>query len=138
MTYGYNAGGLRVWSQVSGGSKTFYIFSGSTLLGEVQNGIPAVAYTWGASGLVSERLLSANKSLWYCFGPQGETRQLTDSAGAVADTYLYSPYGTLRFLSFSLYPRCSLMLTHNSTSIPAPTTRLNTRDTVPMKSDDAE
>ena len=95
MTYGYNAGGLRVWSQASGAIKTFYIFSGSTLVGEVQNGVPAVAYTWGASGLVSERLLSQNRSLWYAYGPQGETRQLTDSAGAVADTYLYSPYGTL-------------------------------------------
>ena len=94
-TYGYNAGGLRVWSQASGGSKTFYIFSGSTLVGEVQSGIPAVAYTWGASGLVSERLLSANRSLWYAYGPQGETRQLTNSAGAVVDTYAYSPYGVL-------------------------------------------
>ena len=94
-TYGYGAGGLRVWSQASGAGKTFYVFSGSALLGEVQNGVPAVAYTWGASGLVSERLLGQNKSLWYAYGPQGETRQLTDSSGAVADTYLYSPYGTL-------------------------------------------
>ena len=60
-----------------------------------QCGVPSAAYTQGANGLVGERLLGQNRSLWYAFGPQGETRQLTDSSGNVADTYLYSPYGTL-------------------------------------------
>src|SRR5262249_6575584 len=43
--------------------------------------------------LVSERLPASNKSLWYAFGPQGETRQLTDSNGNVVDTYIYAAYG---------------------------------------------
>ena len=46
-----NAGGLRTWSQVGSGTKTFYLFAGSTLpLGEIQAGssIPSVAYTPGA------------------------------------------------------------------------------------------
>ena len=55
--------------------------------------MPSAVYTWGATGLISERLTATNKSLWYAFGPQGETRQLTDSTGAVVDTYTYSPYG---------------------------------------------
>jgi RHS repeat-associated protein len=42
---------------------------------------------------VSERLPLSNKSLWYHFGPQGETRQLTNAAGAVVDTYTYTAYG---------------------------------------------
>jgi RHS repeat-associated protein len=32
-------------------------------------------------------------SRWYHYGPQGETRYLTDSAGNVADTYTYAAYG---------------------------------------------
>ena len=31
---------------------------------------PDVAYTWGANGLVSERLIPSARSLWYHFGPQ--------------------------------------------------------------------
>jgi hypothetical protein len=58
---------------------------------------PTVAYTWGAAGLVSERLNPTTpataKSLWYHFGPQGETRQLTNSSGLVADTYTYTAFG---------------------------------------------
>lgn len=65
----------------------------------VDNRVQA-AYTWGADGLVSEHLMASGyygsnpeKSLWYGFGPQGETRQLTDSTGVVADTYSYTAYG---------------------------------------------
>ena len=96
MDFKYNAGGLRVMSQPAGGAKTFYIFAGGTLLGEVQGtaGNPATAaYTWGANGLISERLIASNQSLWYHFGPQGETRYLTNSAGNIADSYLYTPLG---------------------------------------------
>src|SRR5207245_1538606 len=41
------------------------------------------------------RLVGANKSLWYAYGPQGETRQLTDSNGNIVDTYIYAAYGRL-------------------------------------------
>ena len=34
------------------------------------------------------------RSLWYLYGPQGETRQLTNSAGTVTDTYSYTAYGS--------------------------------------------
>lgn len=93
LNYGYDAAGLRVWSQVGAGAKTFYIFSGEQLIGEITPSGPKAAYTWGADGLVSERLFSPAKSLWYAFGPQGETRQLTDASGAVVDTYTYNAYG---------------------------------------------
>ena len=52
---------------------------------------PQAAYTWGAAGLVSENLSSG--SLWYHYGPQGETRYLTNSTGAVADSYVYNAWG---------------------------------------------
>ena len=97
VNYGYAASGLRTTAQVGSGTKTFYIYSGATLLGEIQAGssTPSAVYTSGATGLISERLTATNKSLWYAFGPQGETRQLTNSAGTVVDTYAYSPYGVL-------------------------------------------
>lgn len=96
VSYGYAASGLRTTAQVGSGAKTFYIYSGLILLGEIQAGAttPSAVYTWGATGPVSERLIASNRSLWYAYGPQGETRQLTDSTGAVVDTYVYTAYGT--------------------------------------------
>jgi RHS repeat-associated protein len=101
--YEYDGLGHRFadWPYVSGNQKRlFYVFDGDLLLGEVQadqfgntNPYPITANTWGAPGLVSERLVSQNKSLWYAFGPQGETRQLTDSVGNIVDTYIYTAYG---------------------------------------------
>ena len=102
VSYGYGASGLRTWSQSGSNAKTFYLYDGPLLIGEITSGatpIPKAVYTWGAHGLVSERLPDANgnlangRSLWYSFGPHGETRQLTNSAGAVVDTYLYSAFG---------------------------------------------
>lgn len=107
MAYTYDGLGRRVAGLLTGApivQKTFYIFDGDLLLGEVQPGYPMpppapsgpqvkAAYTWGAMGLVSERLVQQSVSLWYAFGPQGETRQLTNSTGAVADTYVYTAYG---------------------------------------------
>lgn len=113
-TYGYDGFGHRVWMQPNSQpsyARTFYIFDGDLLLGEVgmrgSSGygspgyvpVATAAYTWGSSGLVSERLvggdntLTSGRSLWYAFGPQGETRQLTDSSGAVVDSYTYTAYG---------------------------------------------
>ena len=102
VNYGYGADGLRKWSQPSTNTTpTFYIYSGSTLIGEVNaSGAAIAAHTWGAAGLVSEHRFATTvpttqnaQSLWYSFGPQGETRALTNSAGAVADTYVYYAYG---------------------------------------------
>jgi RHS repeat-associated protein len=42
---------------------------------------------------VSERFLSSSSSREYHSGPQGETRQLSDSTGERVDTYLYTAYG---------------------------------------------
>ena len=97
----YDPFGRRVWTQFVGGPSIFFIYDGDMLLGEVPSlggGVTSVsaAYTWGAAGLISERLNpgTANaRSLWYHYGPQGETRQLTNSAGAVVDTYNYTAYG---------------------------------------------
>lgn len=88
-SYGYDATGRRVHTVFSVQGQTqfnsFFIYDGSKLLGEVTStGGVTASYTWGADGLVSEHLSPVSgtaKSLWYLFGPQGETRQLTSSTG---------------------------------------------------------
>ena len=69
------------------------VFAGDMLIGEIRNTSPYAAYTWGPDGIVSRRDLVGNTSAWYEFGPQGETRTLTNSSGAVSDTYYYNAYG---------------------------------------------
>lgn len=103
LTYGYDAGGKRVMRYPTSTStaKTFYVFSGSTLIGEVASGSPSFSYTWGSVGLISQRNIGLNESFWYHFGPQAETRQLTDDTGAVADSYRYDGYGRETYSSGS-------------------------------------
>ena len=102
---GYGASGLREWAQpwtystsYTAGATHYFIYAGSILIGEVNSdGTPIAAYTWGAAGLVSEHRYDTGtaKSLWYHYGPQGETRQLTNASGAVVDNYVYGAYGNL-------------------------------------------
>jgi len=86
--------GRRVLSWLDGNiNHVFYIFDGENLIGEIdRNGDPKVAYTW-ANGLTSERLIPTSESRYYEYGPQGETRQLTNSTGIITDTYNYTAYG---------------------------------------------
>ena len=96
IDFGYNFQGKRVWSEAPSGYRIYYVFDGDNLIGEVTGSTPAptMAYTWGADGLVSERLLGTSpSSAYYQYGPQGETRFLTNSAGAVLNSYYYNAYG---------------------------------------------
>ena len=73
-----------------------YVYAGDKVIGEISSAGAQVAYTWGADGLVSQRILSGTaRSLWHHYGPQGETRQLTNASGAVVNTYKYNAYGLL-------------------------------------------
>jgi RHS repeat-associated protein len=93
--YEYNGNNFRVFKDPGGSSsnRRWYVFAGSTLIGEVSPSGATVAYTHGGNGLVSSRILSSSDSYFYHFGPQGETRYLTDDTGAVTDTYYYDAYG---------------------------------------------
>jgi RHS repeat-associated protein len=95
VDYQYMYNGKRWGSKQYGQTRVYYIFAGDALIGELIGQTPSVAYTWGPDGLVSKRNLSASASSWYELGPQGETRTLTNSAGAATDTYYYSAYGDL-------------------------------------------
>lgn len=92
MTFGYDGLGRRVTGTEPGWNNPDYtIYDGDTPIGEVNRAGLSFAYTWGANGLVSEN--ENGVSLWYAFGPQGETRQLTNVSGAVADAYVFTAYG---------------------------------------------
>ena len=72
----------------------YYIYAGDTLIGEIDDGVPTVAYTWGPDGVASRRTLTGSpNSRFYCYGPQGETRNLTDENQAVTSMYFYEAYG---------------------------------------------
>ncbi|MFN8392446.1 MAG: RHS repeat-associated core domain-containing protein [Bdellovibrionota bacterium] len=93
--YNYDPFGKRVLAKPGTTSSTYvwYIFDGDRLVGEVTTSGVKAAYTWGPDGIVSERVISGNKSRYFHFGPQRETRYLTDASGTVADSYLYTAYG---------------------------------------------
>lgn len=95
LSYRYDYSGKRTlrWPTGTTGQQTFYVFSGDTLIGEIYSGSPTYAYTWGSGGMTSSRSLASSQSLWYHFGPQGESRQLTDATSSVADAYRYDGYG---------------------------------------------
>ncbi|WKZ57693.1 MAG: RHS repeat-associated core domain-containing protein [Bdellovibrionota bacterium] len=90
--YWYDAFGRLVRTKDTG-LATVYIFDGQRVIGEYQDGAPLAVYTWGADGVVARRVLSGGARRWYHYGPQGETRHLTDSSGSVTDTYRYTAYG---------------------------------------------
>ena len=72
----------------------YYVFAGDTLIGEVTSSGAQVAYTQSPHGLISERILTGTAATyWYHFGPQGETRYLTNSLGNITNTYRYDAYG---------------------------------------------
>ncbi len=98
LNYSYDASGKRVLRYPTGTTaNTFYVFSGDTLIGEVSSGSPSYAYSWGSAGLISQRTIGSNESLWYHFGPQGETRHLTDETGSIGDEYRYDGYGRVLY-----------------------------------------
>jgi YD repeat-containing protein len=84
-----------------GNPNRFYIFGGSRLIGEIDWGYVSAIYTWGANTLISQRQISYEVPTvrWYHYGPQGETRYLTDSTGAITDTYRYTSYGVPTYAS---------------------------------------
>ena len=72
----------------------FRLYSLGDLQGEAPGSPPTAAYTYGPTGLISKRNLTGTPaSFWYQYGPQGEARALTNSAGT--DTYRYTAYGEL-------------------------------------------
>ncbi len=71
----------------------WYLYANGRILGELNSSGATSAYTWGADGLAVQRRIVAGNSLYFHFGPQAETRYVTNSAGAVVLSYVYTAYG---------------------------------------------
>ena len=91
--YKYDYFGRRGFRNGPNESRRHYIFAGNKLIGEVKPSGNKFIYTYGADGLVSFRRTSNGKSFFYHYGPQGETRALTNANGGVAVEYVYDAYG---------------------------------------------
>ena len=93
MSAGYTSDGLRAWKQV-GTTTTYYIYSGSTPICEVNGTTGAITAvnTFGPTGLLARR--EGSQDIFYTFDPQGNVVQTLDSTGGVTATALYDAYGT--------------------------------------------
>src|SRR5262249_39374722 len=96
----YDSDGNRVSEAVSG-ITTKYLVADKNLTGyaqaiaELQDGTVSRAYSYGLM-LISQRLTANGQGLsFYGFDGHGSVRFLTDSTGAVTDTYYYDAFGNL-------------------------------------------
>jgi RHS repeat-associated protein len=92
-SYTYNGDGLQV-SRTAGGVTQHFAWdqsSGTPLM--LTDG--STNYIYDANGLPLEQIDSSGNVLYYHHDQLGSTRLLTDSTGATAATFTYTPYGTL-------------------------------------------
>ncbi|MGL5825495.1 MAG: RHS repeat-associated core domain-containing protein [Nocardioides sp.] len=101
-TYTYNGDGLRVSKTTVTSSGTTSTTAASTYTYDQSLGIPVLLsdgerdYIYGPDGLPLQHLTTTTGAnpTWYLTDHNGNTRALTDAAGAVQATYTYTPYGT--------------------------------------------
>ena len=92
LTNGYLSSGLRAWKQNSSGTRTYFLYAGSTPVCELDSSGDILATnTFGASGLVSRHVGST--STFYTFDPQGGNAQRLDSSGSVLGSSMFDAYG---------------------------------------------
>ncbi|MEU6851532.1 RHS repeat-associated core domain-containing protein [Actinacidiphila alni] len=89
-TYSYNGDGLRTAKTV-GNTTTGFVWDGSDTPNLLSDG--TANYLYGPGGMPVEQI-STSATQWYFHDQLGSTRALTDSTGAVAGSYGYTPYGT--------------------------------------------
>jgi len=99
VTIVYDGDGNRV-SETVGGVTTNYLVDTQNPTGyvqvvdELQNGAVTRTYSWGLE-LISKLETGNSKRSFYGFDGHGSVRFLTDSPGAVTDTYDYDAFGNL-------------------------------------------
>jgi RHS repeat-associated protein len=101
VTYAYDGDGNRV-AKTAGGVTTRYLVDTNNPTGyaqvveELQGGAVVRQYTYGHDLISQRQLVAGQWSLsYYGYDGHGSVRLLTDSAGAVTDTYTYDAFGTL-------------------------------------------
>lgn len=105
----YDSAGRRV-SKTAGGITTYYLYSGDTLIAELDaTGAVKQSYNWGALGLISDRLNSASR--FYLFDAEGNTRNIVDKNGAAISWGAYSTCVIMLFLRLTLkLHSCTIVL----------------------------
>jgi RHS repeat-associated protein len=112
MTFVYDGDGNRVAKTVGGVTTAFLVDTlnptgYAQVLDELQSGAVTRSYTWGLQQVSETQLTAAAPpaSPWttsyYGFDGHGSVRYLTDSTGAVTDTYDYDAFGNLIYSTSS-------------------------------------
>lgn len=98
-TYRYDGLGRRIEKDVDG-TVTRYVYDGADILLEY-DGANALQTRYSHGDQVDQPLAleRAGQSYFYQADHQGSVRQLTDSLGAIANSYAYDSYGRVEFLS---------------------------------------
>ncbi len=95
MTAGYRSDGLRAWKQNAQG-RTYYIYSGTTLLCELDaTGDISSYHTWGPTGLLNRTVIAGNKETWYIFDPQGDVALRLNANSEKQSADRYDAFGNL-------------------------------------------
>lgn len=93
-TYTYDGGGLRVKKAVQNGTTTVYLFSGSKVLAEYENGAapssPTREYIYSGSALVAK--IEGGNTVYY-HPDQLSVRATTNSSGTVTGQQGHYPFG---------------------------------------------
>ena len=97
LAYGYDADGRRV-RQVTDGTETNYLWDENSLYGDVvletdAGGAALANYVLGGPELLAQT--RSGSTSYYLTDALGSARSLTNSAGAVTDTYDYTAFGEL-------------------------------------------
>jgi RHS repeat-associated protein len=106
MTFVYDGDGNRVAKTVGGVTTTYLVDTlnptgYAQVLDELQSNAVARSYTWGLQLVSESQLVAATppanpwQTSWYGLDGHGSVRYLTNSTGAVTDTYDYDAFGNL-------------------------------------------
>jgi hypothetical protein len=124
LTYGYDSQGRRLWKDVYNfdtetdewdlAYSRHYVYDGTNLVGELDaNNTLLTGYTWGANGqllAVTDYTQATPKTYVAVIDASGNTALLIDpTAGTVAASYTYDPFGNLLTATGPAQGICSIL-----------------------------
>ena len=102
LTAGYMGDSLRAWKQDSLGNRTYFVYDGTNVIGELNaTGSLGVVYTWGATGF--SRATRAARNALLHLHPTGSVATVTNSSAVVQGDEVFDATGK-RLNSYSSRP----------------------------------